>query len=352
MTRANLRLVYATARRYAHTGVPIEDLIQEGNVGLIKAVDRFDWRRGFRFSTMAVWWIKQQISRSIPDTAFLVRPPVHVHEKLSKLRVLAEKFERANGREPTFAERAAMLGVTLHKFETLVRPSSEPLPIDHADALAALDLDAAPDPMANVADREIELLLSEKLSKLKRKSEAVVRMRTGIGVGEALTLEQVGTAFEVTRERVRQIEAKAMRTLASARSREELAIATGRPGPERDSVADSDRDEDGESVEGEPEAFGMRAELRGAGARSVEASPPREIALSGDPANASALPSSIRKIVDSALALGIEAIVTADEGRARIFVAEVPQSDRYGRKLVRDMLEMGFVREAGKGYRR
>lgn len=351
MTRANLRLVYATARRYIYTGVPLDDLIQEGNIGLLKAVDRFDWRRGFKFSTMAIWWIKQQISRSVADTAFLIRPPVHVHEKMSKLRSLAEVFERSNGREPTAAERAAMLGVSTQKLEMLARPSSDPLSIEDAEALGAFDLDAEADPMDTLADRQIERLVSEKISTLKRRSEAVVRMRTGIGVDDALTLEQVGLAFEVTRERVRQIEAKAMRSLASVRSREELAIATGRPLPKRTSVAPAEGEEDGD--EGDQSEGGEAAPKSSkAAGRSKTEQAPREVAASGDPADPDALTPSMRGIFDAARELGLDVEVGFEDSRARVFVAEFPQTDRHRRKLVRDMLQMGFVREPGKGYRR
>ncbi len=351
MTRANLRLVYATARRYVYTGVPVDDLIQEGNIGLLKAVDRFDWRRGFKFSTMAMWWIKQQISRSVADTAFLIRPPVHVHEKMSKLRRLAEAFERSNGREPTAAERAAMLGVSTQKLEMLARPSSDPLSIEDAEALGAFDLDAGADPMDMLANRQIERLVSEKISTLKRRSEAVVRMRTGIGVDDALTLEQVGLAFEVTRERVRQIEAKAMRTLASFRFREELAIATGRPLPKRTSVAPAEGEEDGDEAHQSEGGKAAPKSSKAAG-RSKTEQAPREVAGSGDPADPDALTPSMRGIFDAARELGLDVEVGFEDSRARVFVAEFPQTDGHRRKLVRDMLQMGFVREAGKGYRR
>ncbi len=351
MTRANLRLVYAAAKRYVYTGVPLDDLIQEGNIGLLKAVDRFDWRRGFKFSTMAMWWIKQQISRSVADTAFLIRLPVHVHEKTSKLRSLVEAFERANGREPTDAERAGLLGVSAPKLHTLARPASEPLSIEDAEALGAFDLDAEADPMDALADQQIERLVSEKISTLKRRSELVVRMRTGIGVNEALTLEQVGLAFEVTRERVRQIEAKAMRTLASVRSREELAIATGRPPPNRTSVAPGDSEEDGD--EGDQSEGGEAAPiLSDAAGRSKTEQAPKEVAASGDPADPDALEPSMRGIFEAARELGLDVEVGFEDSRARVFVAEFLQTDRHRRKLVRDMLQMGFVREPGKGYRR
>lgn len=235
MARANLRLVYAIARRYVHTGVPLEDLIQEGNIGLLKAIDRFDWRRGHKFSTMAVWWVKQAIRRSIADTAFLIRPPVHVHEMASKLRNLTEASERACGRALTVAERMALLSMPIQKIEMIDRPLSEPLPIE--DAEGACVLDEQPDPMEVIAHRQIERLVSDKLSGLKRKQEAVLRMRTGIGLDDVLTLEQVGSRFEVTRERVRQIESQAMRALASIRVCEELALATGRTVPARRTTA-------------------------------------------------------------------------------------------------------------------
>lgn len=357
MTRANLRLVYSNAKRYLNSGMPLDDLMQEGNIGLIKAVDRFDWRRGFRFSTMATWWIKQQITRSIADFAFDIRLPVHVHEKMWKLRATTDAFERESGRSPSPVESAAMLGINVQRLEAFMRPSSEPVSLEDAEAMGAFELDAQPDPMDVASDKEIVALISTRLSSFKRRMEAIVRMRGGIGLNEAQTLEQVGVAFGLTRERVRQIEAKTMRVLGSVRSREQLAVATGRPLP-KNPEALYDLPEDVDELDGKDASAMERAQpakaAKAAKAPGKKKEKPvvRDVEFAGDPSSPDALPSSIRRILDSARALGIEVDVQVDGPRARILVAEIPSMDRDSRKLVRDMLQMGFVREQGKGYRR
>jgi RNA polymerase primary sigma factor len=342
--------------------MPLDDLMQEGNLGLIKAVDRFDWRRGFRFSTMATWWIKQQITRSIADFGFDIRLPVHVHEKMWKLRAATEAFEREKGRSPSAVESAAMLGVPVQKLEAFSRPSSEPVSLEDAEAMGAFDLDAQPDPMDVAADKEIVELISTRLSTFKRRMEAIVRMRGGLGLNEAQTLEQVGVEFGLTRERVRQIEAKAMRVLGSVRSREQLAVDTGRPllkKPEYDLPDDADElDDEGSSTAegakaakaGKPGKAAKAAKAAKAPAKKKEKPVARDVEFSGDPSSPDALPAPIRRILDSARALGIAVDVRADGSRARILVAEISAMDRDSRKLVRDMLQMGFVREQGKGY--
>ena len=352
MTRANLRLVYSNAKRYLNSGMPLDDLMQEGNIGLIKAVDRFDWRRGFRFSTMATWWIKQQITRSIADLGFDIRLPVHVHEKMWKLRSSSEAFERSNGRSPSAAECASMLGVPIQKLEAFSRPFSEPLSIEEAEAMGAFELDAPANPMDIVSEKEVAQLISLRLSTFKRKVENIMRMRTGIGLNESQTLEQVGVAIGLTRERVRQIEAKAMKTLSSVRSREHLALDTGRELPKKAEASLYDLPEESDESEDEPPERSEGAERAKPSTKSTGKPVVRDVEFSGDPARPDALPSSIRRILDSARALGIAVDVQADGSRARILVAEIPSMDRDSRKLVRDMLQMGFVREQGKGYRR
>lgn len=352
MATANLRLVYATAKRYLYSGMPLDDLMQEGNIGLLKAVDRFNWRRGFKFSTMAVWWIKQQVGRAIPDSAFAIRPPAHVYEKASKLRQAVETYEKLNGRSPTAREQAVMLGVSIQKFEALARASSEPLSIEEARVLGALDfaVDELEDPMDIVSDRQTARLISKKLSELKRKSEAIFRMRSGLGVYEPMTLDQVGLALGFTRERARQIEAKVMRSLTSTHARE-LAIATGRPIPKKirpplnTEIADPyNQVEDAQTVREANRAF-----------MSVPSNPdaPASNALpSIDAAGTAPLSSAMVRILDLARALGIDVKVEWVRGRTRIHVADIPGMDRDSRKLARDMFRMGFKREPGKGFSR
>lgn len=356
MTRSNLRLVYATARRHVYSGVPLDDLIQEGNIGLIRAVDRFDWRRGFRFSTMATWWIKQQIKRSIADTQYDMRLPVHVHEKTSRLHWLAESFERSNGRTPTLLERASMLGVTAVKMEVMSRPGSTPLSMEEAESLGSLDADAPADPYDVVEAQGVAMLVADMVSALPKKQAQVIALRYGIGVTDVRTLEQVGVTFGVTRERIRQIESKALLTLASTDAAQWLAHAFGHPSSHKESNAgdspreiDDAHDEDGE-IGNRPRD--SRAEAASQQTRNSKRVSTRDIPVTGDPADPSTLPSSISNLLDAARGLGFLVDVRAHGKRARIFVTDAPVLDKTSRRMVRALLKMGFSRSERAGPRK
>lgn len=323
MICGNLRLVYAMAKRYLHSGVPLDDLMQEGNIGLIKAVDRFDWRRGYKFSTMAVWWIRQQIGRSIPDTAFNIRVPVHVFEKISKQRLAVEAFERVNGHPPSPQARAAMLGVSVEKMEMLLRPSSDPIPIDEAPLHCDPASQELADPMDIVADREVAGLLADRLAALGRKTELILRIRFGIGMCGEQTLDQIGSRLAVTRERVRQIESKAIRRLSSA----SLAIAFGRPLPSQPKPTPE---------KGPDQEEGASLEITGHSPSS---------------ADIESLPTPVRKVLDLARLLGLRIAVETADRQSMILVEDVVAVDEDSRKLVAEMLRTGFVHEPGMGYR-
>ncbi|WP_312843354.1 sigma-70 family RNA polymerase sigma factor [Diaphorobacter nitroreducens] len=221
MTASNLRLAFFEARKYLHSGEPLDDLAQEGNIGLLKAVDRYDWRRGFRFATYATWWIRQQIGRYVADKARAIRVPVHVHEKLQRTKRIAQALEAAVGREPTLEEVAKQAEMPPHKVAALLRIPPEPLTIDEAsvDSMIAIDARhscAPPTPESIVNNIQLNHAVDRYVSSLStkdRKEEQVLRMRFGIGVDDELTLNEIGSRFGVTRERIRQIEAKAIRKL-------------------------------------------------------------------------------------------------------------------------------------------
>jgi len=225
MANANLKLVYFIARKYRYSTLLIDDLIQEGNLGLLRAVEKYDWRRGFKFSTYATWWIRQAISRSIGDTSRLIRVPVHFHEGVQNFKREFESMEKNLGREPSTAELAARLLLGERKIETLLRAVSEPDAIDEASIDSKISIHCAheysiPDPFEAVAIKEMSMALDGVLSELTEKEEQIIRMRFGIGDGADHTLEEIGQQFNVTRERIRQIEAKAFRKLRHpARSR-------------------------------------------------------------------------------------------------------------------------------------
>ncbi|HEU4460853.1 MAG TPA: sigma-70 family RNA polymerase sigma factor [Methylibium sp.] len=350
MAAANLKLAFFHAKKYLYSGEPLDDLAQEGNIGLLKAVDRYEWRRGFRFSTYATWWIRQQISRYVADKARTIRVPVHVYEKLQRMQHLAGTIETTFGREATLDELAAQMEMPSRKVAALLSIAPEPcsideLPVDEMVAIEAREAYTFPDPADIVDERQLRLAVEHLISSLSErdsKEERVLRLRFGIRVDDALTLEEVGQRFSVTRERIRQIEAGALKKLRHPARSEPFArraLGIKRKPPPCDASDPTD------GIAEPPDTFQAMPKAAAAN-RPAIAHPSHDVVQPPSSAKGSGL--------DRLLALAAKLEVPVEDGRSResgrIWVRLLATPDSTRRRLVRKLLEFGFEHSPGKGY--
>ena len=224
-----MRLVVSFAKRYVNQGMPLIDLIQEGNIGLMRAVDRFDYRKGFKFSTYAVWWIRQAVTRGIAERARTVRLPVHVVEALQRVQRKRGALVQKLGREPTTKELARCTRLRSEKVEMLLKSARQPLSLEtpmgeNSDLGDFLEDSTTVSPVDDVQSEELVKEVKRTLATLPPKEAQIVRLRFGIGVAAEKTLEEIGAVYGVTRERIRQVEKMALEKLSLGERRERLAV--------------------------------------------------------------------------------------------------------------------------------
>lgn len=367
MAAANLKLAFHIAKKYLYSGQPLDDLAQEANIGLMKAVERFDWRRGYKFSTYATWWIRQQVSRAVADTFRTIRIPVHIHEKLQKLSKETRAFETETGRPPEPAEIAERLGISIRILGTLERIPQEPTSIDDEfdDELidaSAHDSFVSPDPFESCAESQVRRTVDSVILSLKLKEEKVTRLRFGIGVNTSFTLEEVGMAYGVTRERIRQIEAKSLRKLRNPIHSDRLLLAFSGSLPVRgrkplrvDAPADEANEADGPIVEKiiadadkAPRIdFSVEINEDPVSVKTTSRSEARE------PSAFIQLPmtsKSVGRLLSQIEAAGIRVLDDRQGTSGKIWVDVADASNGQHRQFVRKLLAVGFEFSPGKGF--
>ncbi|MES1977753.1 MAG: sigma-70 family RNA polymerase sigma factor [Pseudomonadota bacterium] len=355
MTTANLKLALSVAKKYLYTEEPFDDLIQEANMGLMKAVDKFDWRRGFRFSTYATPWIRQSVQRYVADKCSVIRVPVHVHETTQKILRHMRIVETRDGREPSPQEIADALSMPLKKVNASLHAAagSHVASLDEADESLAIEFAEnflPKDPADAMVPAQMRASIEELLLELKPKDAGIIRMRNGLGVNDAMTLEEIGQRFEVTRERIRQMEAKAIRQLKHPARLAKFI----------------------EQIHGKPDSYYAEVELLRLESLGFKVDNPlapktskvkpfdtsrvsfKDDELIGDEetfdhSERVSLP-ALDEVLEEARGLGINVDEREEDGSRRIWIEILETPDTPSHMLVRRMLQQGFKFWPQRGY--
>lgn len=345
MTCANLKLAFHIGKKYLYSGLSLDDLTQEANLGLLKAVDKYDWRRGFRFSTYATWWIRQQVSRYVADKGRTIRVPVHIHEKIQRLRRSIDEFEKSNGRSANIEELTKLVDMPPQTVSGILRLlpdaiSLNDVSIDEFGSAGVEDFFVSPDPMEIISALEIAKVVNNILDTLEVKQAKVIRLRYGIGGDDPMTLDEVGKCLNLTRERIRQIESKILKDLKSSFNFARKAIEIGdSPQIKRRRRSRAQDVSCGNYLEGissrnlKVEVDSSRQDIK----KSLKSAAPNDSR-------------NIDKVLLLASNLGVECVDERNGPSGRVWVNLVDASNGQYRKLARKLLDLDFVFSPGQGY--